>query len=134
LKAALKKTVTGQDIVECTDATADSFYSSQGRQDINFNDHNGHLIDDLVELDPELGSIQMETFQLFHLARLSGSMSAASCAIILAQRRKNDFLANDAKHLLEKQAGEACFQALCEWNADRTLLMDSDERCVWHNK
>jgi len=134
LRAALEKHVTDQRIVVCSDATCDSFYSSQGRIDMNFADHNSSLIDDLVEIDPEIGSIQMETFQLLHLAKLSGSMAAAACAIILAQRRSNDFLSNETKHELEKRCGEACFEALLNWNADRQILMDDDPRCVWNQQ
>jgi uridine phosphorylase len=132
LRDALDKQVLGRRVVACSDATADSFYSSQGRIDKNFADHNDTLIDDIVTLDPEVGSIQMETFHLYHLARLSGTISAAACAIVLAQRKKNDFLSNDDKHTLEKQAGRACFEALINWKVDEKELMDKDPVCVWN--
>jgi len=132
LKDALDKQVFGRRVVACSDATADSFYSSQGRIDKNFADHNETLIDDIVNLDPDVGSIQMETFHLYHLARLSGTISAAACAIVLAQRKKNDFLGNDEKHTLEKQAGRACFEALTGWRVDDAGLMDKDPACAWN--
>lgn len=69
----------------------------------------------------------METFHLYHLARLSvnGTISAAACAIVLAQRKKNDFLTNEDKHTLEKQAGRACLEALVKWNSDGKVLFAS---------
>ncbi|KAF9043214.1 nucleoside phosphorylase domain-containing protein [Panaeolus papilionaceus] len=48
-------------------ASADSFYSSQGRQ-TSFPDHNGNLIQRLEESIPDLATLEMETFHLFHLA------------------------------------------------------------------
>jgi len=49
-------------------ASADSFYSSQGRQ-TSFPDHNEYLIPHLLETFKDLGSFEMETFHLYHLAR-----------------------------------------------------------------
>lgn len=51
-------------VVPCTDVTADSFYSSQGRIDPSFADHNSTLVDEIIELYPDTGSFQMETYQL----------------------------------------------------------------------
>ncbi|PPQ71215.1 hypothetical protein CVT24_009996 [Panaeolus cyanescens] len=48
-------------------ASADSFYSSQGRQ-TSFPDHNGDLIERLEASIPDLSTLEMETFHLFHLA------------------------------------------------------------------
>jgi len=49
-------------------ASADSFYSSQGRQ-TSFPDHNEYLIPHLLEVVPNIGSFEMETFHLYHLAK-----------------------------------------------------------------
>jgi uridine phosphorylase len=57
-------------VLEGVNFTADSFYSSQGRLDDSFADHNATLLDDLVRAQPQATSLEMETFQLFHLARL----------------------------------------------------------------
>lgn len=95
------------------DITGDSFYSSQGRIDSNFDDKNEILLDKLAELYPKAGSLQMETFQLFHLAKICKKpIHAGAVAIVLAQRQTNQFLDNETKHLLEKAAGQACLDVL----------------------
>ncbi|KAF9472641.1 uridine phosphorylase [Pholiota conissans] len=48
-------------------ASADSFYSSQGRQ-TSFPDHNEHLIEYLESKVENLGTLEMESFHLMHLA------------------------------------------------------------------
>ncbi|CAA7262381.1 unnamed protein product [Cyclocybe aegerita] len=52
-------------------ASADSFYSSQGRQ-TSFPDHNADLIEHLVKSVPDLATLEMETFHLYHLAACWG--------------------------------------------------------------
>lgn len=64
----LKHAVPDRAVVTCTDVTADSFYSSQGRTDPNFTDHNSTLIDEIIGLYPDTGSFQMETYQLYVLS------------------------------------------------------------------
>lgn len=55
-------------IVDYTmNASADSFYSSQGRQ-TSFPDHNADLIRQLKESHEDLGTLEMETFHILHLA------------------------------------------------------------------
>jgi uridine phosphorylase len=107
-------------IVEAVDATADSFYSSQGRIDRKFDDRNQSLIDSIMALHPSTGSLQMETYHLFHLAKLNefakvdGPIRVAACAIVLAQRKADAFLSNELKHELEMKAGNACLEALVD--------------------
>ena len=48
--------------------TADSFYGSQGRIDDNFIDENIGIIDKLTSQYENAQSMEMETFQLLHLA------------------------------------------------------------------
>ncbi|RDB29910.1 Purine nucleoside phosphorylase DeoD-type [Hypsizygus marmoreus] len=48
-------------------ASADSFYSSQGRH-TSFPDHNADLIEKLQASTPDLATLEMETFHLYHLA------------------------------------------------------------------
>lgn len=43
-------------------ATADSFYSSQGRQDISFGDENQKLIESVLEKYPDCETLEMEVF------------------------------------------------------------------------
>ncbi|KAF7303604.1 Uridine phosphorylase [Mycena indigotica] len=52
---------------ECSNASADSFYSSQGRQ-TSFPDQNENLIERLQATVPDLATFEMETFWIFHLA------------------------------------------------------------------
>lgn len=106
-------------VIEAADATADSFYGSQGRLDANFDDRNTRLIDEILEQHPTTASLQMETFHLFHLAKLNNyacqnanPIRTAACAIVLAQRKSDDFLSNDLKHAIERKAGNACLEAL----------------------
>jgi uridine phosphorylase len=106
-------------VVDATDATADTFYGSQGRSDPNFADKNANLIDKIMQTYPQTASLQMETYFLFHLAKLNaytdpkdGGISVAACAIVLAQRKGGEFLSNDRKHEIELEAGRACLEAL----------------------
>ncbi len=128
LHATLVKTLkiqakTAFPIIEASDATADTFYAAQGRVDPAFDDRNQDLIERINSLHPNTGSLQMETFHLFHLARLNQQamdkqnlrnqgIRAAACAIILANRQTGEFLSNEDKHKIERVAGEACLDAL----------------------
>ncbi|TRM56293.1 nucleoside phosphorylase domain-containing protein [Schizophyllum amplum] len=60
---------------EVVNASADSFYSSQGRQ-TSFPDHNAGLIERLLKEVKGLTTLEMETFHLYHLARCWGRKSA----------------------------------------------------------
>jgi uridine phosphorylase len=100
-------------VKEAPDATADNFYASQGRIVPGFEDKNQTLIDELMQEHPETGSLQMETFELFHLANtFKEPMHTAACAIVLAQRKSGDFLSDEKKHEIEIRAGNACLEAL----------------------
>lgn len=108
-------------VVVAQDATADSFYSSQGRRDPNFDDKNKNLIDCIMKKYPNTASLQMETYHLFHLARLNSyathddmGIRVAACAMVLAQRKSDNFLSNELKHKLEIKTGNACLNALTQ--------------------
>jgi uridine phosphorylase len=58
-------------VVEGMNASADSFFSSQGRMDPNFEDRNDGVLDLLLESQPSVSSLEMENFHLFHLAQCS---------------------------------------------------------------
>ncbi|KAH9846174.1 purine and uridine phosphorylase [Lenzites betulinus] len=68
---ALKRTrpegVTTPIVENTLNASADSFYSSQGRQ-TSFPDHNADLIDRLMSEHKDLATFEMETFHILHLA------------------------------------------------------------------
>lgn len=99
---------------EGTDATADSFYSTQGRIDPRFNDNNEALLASIMERYPCTASLQMETFQLYHLARIGCDIRAAAAAIVIAARTQNSFLSKEELSIIELGAGEACLKALAE--------------------
>ncbi|KAK0458260.1 uridine phosphorylase [Desarmillaria tabescens] len=50
-----------------TNASADSFYSSQGRQ-TSFPDHNETLIEQIIASTSDVATLEMETHHLYHLA------------------------------------------------------------------
>jgi len=105
-------------VKEASDATCEFFYSTQGREDVAFDDHNSHLIDEVLAKRPETGSLQMETFQLFHLGAISAArkINVAACAIVLANRVSGEpFLSNEEKYAIEIAAGRACLQTLVEF-------------------
>jgi len=108
LKAELPHHISG------TDVTCDSFYSSQGRHDPQFDDRNQRLIETLRARVPDASSVQMETYQLFHLADIirGRAIHAAALAIVLAQRNSTDFLEPDRKRELEMICGLAALKAI----------------------
>jgi uridine phosphorylase len=65
---------------DTVNASADSFYGSQGRIDPAFVDANANLIDVIRDRRPGVATLEMETFLLNHLA------AAANDAIDLAQK------------------------------------------------
>ncbi|KAL4859498.1 Purine nucleoside phosphorylase DeoD-type [Chlorella vulgaris] len=102
-------------------ATADSFYSSQGRSTAWFDDRNESLLADLLCCYPEAVTLEMETAMLLDLARCSrGSIRAAAGVIALADRTSNDFLGADRTQQLERAAGQACLAALAHTQLDDT--------------
>ncbi|TYZ67649.1 hypothetical protein PybrP1_000840 [[Pythium] brassicae (nom. inval.)] len=84
-------------------ATACSFYSSQGRIDAAFDDRNERVVENLLAGHPELHSLEMETFHLLDLAQRSrGSIVATAAALVVANRQTGEVV--DAQVLA---AGEA---------------------------
>ncbi|KAL0069295.1 hypothetical protein AAF712_003660 [Marasmius tenuissimus] len=69
---AIKPTDSGAPILtDVVNASADSFYSSQGRK-TSFPDHNEGLIDKLLTI-PDMATFEMETHHLYHLAACWGA-------------------------------------------------------------
>lgn len=113
--------------------TCCSFYSSQGRQDPNFDDKNEALIDYFIEKFPDLTSLEMESSHLIDLANVSKQkIYAASAHIVLAQRKSQDFLADDDKHRVEHEIGIAALDAIVnfQFEDDKNLV----ENPVWNHK
>ncbi|KCV72576.1 hypothetical protein H696_00167 [Fonticula alba] len=101
------------------DLTADSFYSSQGRPSANFADANAGLLDKMAAAFPNVGSLQMETYQLFRLANIclpaegeANRIDTSAAAIILFNRLTGQGVSADLRRQLELEAGRACLQAL----------------------
>lgn len=119
-------------VVSGVSASAESFYSSQGRVDTNFHDHNKELVDGVLTVIPDLICFEMETHQLFHLAKTCAKPIVASgCAIILMQRKSHEIVDHDTKVALEKEGGKAIFETLIDYKIDPSLLTN-DATCVWN--
>ncbi|KAG2439128.1 hypothetical protein HXX76_004495 [Chlamydomonas incerta] len=100
-------------VVQGLNASADSFYSSQGRTGSDFDDCNAALLGELAAAHPDLVSLEMETFQLLDLARCSrGSIKAAGMCVALAERYSNAFLEYSKLEELEIAGGTAALKAL----------------------
>ncbi|KAL8286798.1 hypothetical protein RQP46_004326 [Phenoliferia psychrophenolica] len=117
-------------------ASADLFYSSQGRIDANFSDSNSHLLTSLSSLFPTLSSLEMETAHLFHLAQiaspLKGTISAAAAHMIFAARNGEGatFIEPDQVEFLEKEAGRTCLDAVVAFEIGEERL-HPEEGSVW---
>eukprot|EP01132_Coremiostelium_polycephalum_P002165 gene2165-2665_t len=119
LESEIRQTIPERKVVVGINATADSFYSSQGRIDPNFDDRNEDLIKTILEKQPKAVTLEMETFQLYHLAKRSKiPIKAAATTIVLANRLNNDFLSNQEKEELELKGGKACLEALIKISLD----------------
>lgn len=97
------------------DATADSFYSSQGRKGKAFLDWNESLIAQLCSRHPTLCTLQMETFHFFDLARAASPAApvhAAAAAIVLVNRNSAATVSKEDLHTLEMAGGRAALNAL----------------------
>jgi len=101
-------------VVSGTDITCDTFYGGQGRHDAQFDDRNQQLLDSMQKQFPDSSSLQMETYQLFHLADIirGRTIHAAALAIVLAQRHSNEFLPHNRKQELEQVCGISALKAL----------------------
>jgi uridine phosphorylase len=101
-------------------ASADSFYSSQGRPCPAFDDRNGALLDALAKRVPGLATLEMETFHLFELARSTTTgvssadlrIRAAAAHIVIVNRALETSMSVSDLHSLEKAGGFAALEAL----------------------
>eukprot|EP00922_Rhytidocystis_sp_ex-Travisia-forbesii_P038605 GHVS01057480.1.p1 GENE.GHVS01057480.1~~GHVS01057480.1.p1 ORF type:complete len:282 (+),score=51.79 GHVS01057480.1:231-1076(+) len=110
LKALDMSTATGLNVA------GETFYSCQGRDDPNFEDENKDIMEVLTAA--KAVSMEMETHQLFHLAkyRKCGPCLAAGCAIGIVSRNNPDVGNISAAQLEQSQklAGKAVMEALAE--------------------
>jgi len=77
LKAIKPVTSSAPVLAGTVNASADSFYSSQGRN-TSFPDRNEDLIEILQASTPDLATLEMETFHLYHLAACWGGRHVAA--------------------------------------------------------
>ncbi|KAH6578845.1 hypothetical protein BASA50_000231 [Batrachochytrium salamandrivorans] len=118
LMNSLCKCLGEESVLSGLNATADSFYSSQGRQDPGFNDYNSDLIEVIRKKYPNCETLEMESHMLLHLARCAtfkspdAGIRAAACAMVFADRNTNAFIAPETVHQLEDKASIAILDAL----------------------
>lgn len=107
-------------------ASADSFYSSQGRPSCGFLDLNEGLLIHL--LNRGVKTIEMETGQLFHLASclkdpMNCSIQAGAIHVIVADRQSNHFLTNlKERTRLDRLAALIALEALVSIQIDPYFL------------
>lgn len=106
----------GDCVREGINVTAESFYSSQGRIDDNFEDNNSTLIDKVVVAYPGAKSMEMETFTLLHVALCSKlPIYASAAAIVVANRKSAAVIKGEELTHLEKEGGRAILEAVCNF-------------------
>ncbi|KAJ3099117.1 hypothetical protein HDU96_010821 [Phlyctochytrium bullatum] len=126
LVAKMTQAVGEENISAGLNATADSFYSSQGRIDPSFDDANADLIDNIIAAYPKASSLEMEAYMLLHLAACAteaaqtsedpesktNTIKAASSMMIFADRTSGRFIDPDTVKKMENLGGKACLEAL----------------------
>ena len=67
LVSNLKASIGKEKVFQGLNATADSFYGSQGRKDFNFNDANEELFQQIRNAYPDVVTMEMETFMVGYI-------------------------------------------------------------------
>ena len=89
----IKSDIPKEIVLKGMNATCDSFYSSQGRIDPNFNDENQDVIQKIIQKYPNAISLEMETFQLYSLSKIAKeSLQVSACTMVYASRVNDDFI------------------------------------------
>jgi uridine phosphorylase len=115
LESNLKQFLGDDIIIKGANVTAESFYSSQGRIDDRFHDDNQSLIEAIRHKYPNAKSMEMESFQLFHLAKCSTTkIKAAAAAIIVANRLDCGVVEDDVLLKDEEIGGHAVLKTIAE--------------------
>lgn len=117
LLAKLTETFTPSGVISGLNATADSFYSTQGRIDSLFVDGNESLIADLKVKHPDAVTLEMESFMLFHLAsriadKSENKIMTAACTMIFFNRYTNEGVSKEQIQELESRVATALFDTL----------------------
>jgi uridine phosphorylase len=135
LETHIRGEVGAERTVLAGNASCDSFYGSQARHDPGFRDEEDGLLERLAAHG--VRTLEMETFQLFHLARVArvpGSIRTAAAAIVLANRVSNQFLDNYSIAAAEAQAGRAVLNALIEFTLNEDAEFLNNPSCVWNQE
>ncbi|CAG8608800.1 6077_t:CDS:2 [Ambispora leptoticha] len=110
--------------------SCDSFYSSQGRLDNNFLDANHNLIEQILVKYPDTRTLEMETFMLFHMAKVSTplpikksqannkSIRVAAMMMVLSNRKTNEVVESERVAYLEEMSGKALLNVLSKVELD----------------
>ncbi|TIB57238.1 hypothetical protein E3P79_03102 [Wallemia ichthyophaga] len=112
-------------------ASADSFYSSQGRIDPSFPDTNSSLMQNIMDQVPNVTTLEMETHQLYFLAHLAnkrkgitdesalqqapashGKIRAAAVQMVFAARASRAFISPAQVKQLQTWIGKASLDTL----------------------
>ncbi|KAF8819006.1 phosphorylase family protein [Cardiosporidium cionae] len=92
----------------------ETFYSCQGRNDGIYQDENDYLLDLFQKLG--IDSVEMETHELFHLAKRSKyPILASGCAVGIVNRTNPDIKSNVSAEVFKQNilnAGRSCLDAL----------------------
>lgn len=118
MTAAMAESKLGYSVKHGLDATADSFYSSQGRTGNSFLDLNETLIDHVAKTLPELAVLEMETAHLYDLARASQPdfrIAASAACIVLASRTKGGVVSKEDMITMERFGGRAALETLTSY-------------------
>ncbi|GAC93798.1 uridine phosphorylase [Pseudozyma hubeiensis SY62] len=118
-----------QAVGDTVNASADSFYGSQGRIDPAFIDANSNLIDVIRQRRPGVATLEMETFVLNHLAAAAndaidlaeanaqppphkGKIRTGAVQMIFANRNTSAFITPQECETLERWTGKSVLAAL----------------------
>ena len=116
LKIEAQKQLGIDQVLWCMNASADSFYGSQGRETEHFHDHNDHLLDTFRKLGVQ--TLEMETGHLLHLAHCNTGINgneirAAAIHVVVADRSSGKFLVDaDQRLFLDRHAARAALDVL----------------------
>ncbi|KAJ3076418.1 hypothetical protein HDU98_003281 [Podochytrium sp. JEL0797] len=123
LLARITESAGKENVATGLNVTADSFYSSQARQDPRFPDENAKLLETIQHAYPTAITLEMESYMLLHLAACSGRqvdgsvdpalrIRAAAATMIFADRLGGAFITPEVTERMEELGGKACLDAL----------------------
>lgn len=111
----LGEVIGTEKVIEGMNITADSYYATQARIDPHFQDANDTLLKQIHAQYSDVKAMEMETFQLFHLARCCIlPMKVAAAAVIKANRFTAQVIESDVLTQLENVGGKAVMEAVSQ--------------------